>query len=90
LINREYGSKGRAVEVELELGKMVEKVETITMSQKNGDIAGADGVTVGGEEIGEDGKWAGGWKNLAKGVNGTKVTVSVPSASATVLRFVIK
>jgi hypothetical protein len=45
---------------------------------------------VGGEEIGENGKWAGGWKDLAKRVNGTKVTVGVPSASATVLRFVIK
>jgi hypothetical protein len=90
LINREYGSKGRAAEVELELGKMVEKAEMITMSQKNGDIAQVDGVTVGGEEIGENGKWAGRWKNLAKGVNGTKVTVGVPFASATVLRFVIK
>jgi len=90
LINREYGSKGRAAEVELEVGKMVEKVETITMSQKDGDIAQVGGVMVGGEEIGEDGKWAGGWRNLAKGVNGTKVTVGVPSASATVLRFVIK
>jgi hypothetical protein len=90
LINREYGSKGMAAEVELEVGKMVEKVETITMSQKDGDIAQVGGVTVGGEEIGENGKWAGGWKNLAKGVNGTKVTVGVPSASATLLRFVIK
>ena len=47
-------------------------------------------VTVGGEEIGEDGKWAGGWKDLAKGVNGTKVTVGMPSASATVLKLVLK
>jgi hypothetical protein len=90
LINREYGSKGRAAEVELEVGKSVEKVETITMSQRDGDTAQVGGVTVGGEEIGENGKWAGGWKDLTKGVNGTKVTVGVPSASATVLRFVIK
>jgi len=90
LINREYGPKGRAGEVELELGKSVEKAETITMSHKDGDIAQVGGVTVGGEEIGENGKWAGWWKNLAKGVNGTKVIVDVPSASATVLRFVIK
>jgi len=90
LINREYGSKGRAAEVELELGKMVEKVETITMSQRDGDIAQVGGVMVGGEEIGEDGKWAGGWKNLAKGVNGTKVTVGVPTASAAVIKLVLK
>ena len=72
------------------MGKSVEKVQTITMSQKDGDIAKVGGVTVGGEEIVENGKWAGEWKDLAKGVNGTKVTVVVPSASATVLRFVIK
>jgi len=90
LINREYGSKGRAAKVELELGKMVEKVETITMSQRDGNIAQVGGVMVGGEEIGEDGKWAGGWKDLGKEVNGTKVTVGMPSASATILRFVIK
>ena len=76
--------------MELEVGKLVEKAETITMSQRDGDIAQVGGVMVGGEEIGEDGKWAGGWKDLAKGVNGAKVTVGVPSASATVLRFVIK
>jgi hypothetical protein len=90
LINREYGPKGRSAEVELELGKMVEKVETITMSQRDGDIAQAGGVTVGGEEIGENGKWAGGWKNLAKALNGTKVTVGVPTASAAVLRLSLK
>jgi hypothetical protein len=72
------------------VGKSVEKAETITMSQKDGDIAQVDGVTGGGEEMGADGTWAGGWKALAQGVNGTKVTVGVPSASATVLRFVIK
>jgi len=90
LINREYGSKGRAAEVELEVGKLVNKAETITMRQKEGDIAQVGGVTVGGEEIGEDGKWRGEWRDLAGAANGTKVTVGVPSASATVLRFVIK
>jgi hypothetical protein len=90
LINREYGPRGKSAEVVIEMGKSVEKVTMITMSQKDGDIAQVGGVTVGGEEIGENGKCAGGWKDLAKGVNGTKVTVGVPSASATVLRFVIK
>jgi hypothetical protein len=48
------------------------------------------GVTVGGEQIGENEKWVGGWKDLAKGVNGTKVIVGVTFASATVLQFMIK
>jgi hypothetical protein len=32
----------------------------------------------------------GGWKNLAKGVSGTKVTVGVPTASAAVLKLSLK
>jgi hypothetical protein len=60
------------------------------MSQRDGDIAQVGGVTVGGEEIGENGEWAGGWKGLAEAGNGTKVTVGVPAASATVLKLSLK
>jgi hypothetical protein len=90
LINREYGSEGREAVVSVDVGSEVEKVQFVEMSQRDGDIAQVGRVTVGGEEIGEDGKWAGGWKDLAKGVNGTKVTVGMPSASATVLKLVLK
>jgi hypothetical protein len=90
LINREYGSKGRAAEVELEVGKLVEKVETITMSQKDGDIAQVDGVTVGGEEIGENGKWRGSWQPWSQAIDGKKkdrLKIEVPPASAVVLKL---
>jgi hypothetical protein len=90
LINREYGSKGRAAEVELEVGKLVEKVETITMSQKDGDIAQVDGVTVGGAKFGEDGAWAGKWSDLIQRGDGKKkekLKVEVPPASAVLIRL---
>ena len=90
LINREYGSEGREVLVSVDVGREVEKVQVVEVRQREGDIAQVGGVTVGGEEIGEDGKWRGEWKDLAEGVSKTKVTVGVASASATVLRFVIK
>ena len=90
LINREYGSEGREAVVSIDVGREVEKVQFVEMRQREGDIGQVGGVTVGGEEIGENGKWAGGWKDLAEGVSKTKVTVGVASASATVLRFVIK
>lgn len=90
LINREYGSEGREAVVSVDVGSEVEKVQFVEMSQRDGDIAQVGRVTVGGQEIGEDGKWAGGWKDLAKGVNGTKVTVGVTSASALVLKLVLK
>jgi len=90
LINREYGSKGRAAEVELEVGKSVEKVETITMSQRDGDIAKVDGVTVGGAKFGEDGKWVGNWQPWSQGVDGKKkgkLKIEVPPATAVVLKL---
>jgi hypothetical protein len=90
LINREYGSKGRAAEVEIELGKSMEKAGTITMSQKDGDIAQVDGVTVGGAKFGEDGAWAGNWSDLIQGADGKKkekLKVEVPPATAVVLKL---
>jgi hypothetical protein len=90
LINREYGSKGRAAEVELEVGKSVEKAETITMSQESGDIAQVDGVKVGGAKFSEDGAWAGNWSDLIQGVGGKKrekLKIEVPPASAVVLKL---
>ena len=90
LINREYGSKGRAVEVELEVGKLMEKAETITMSQKDGDIAQVDGVTVGGAKFGEDGAWAGKWSDLIQRGDEKKrdrLKIEVPPAAAILIRF---
>ena len=89
LINREYGSKGRAAEVELEVGKSVEKVETITMSQKDGDIAQVDGVTVGGAAFGQDGEWRGGWQPWAQRVDRKKerLKIEVPPATAVLIRL---
>jgi hypothetical protein len=90
LINREYGSKGRAAEVELEVGKLVEKVETITMSQESGDIAQVDGVKVGGAKFGEDGGWAGKWSDLIQRGYGKKkdrLKIEVPPASAVLIRL---
>jgi len=90
LINREYGSNGRAAEVELELGKSVEKVETITMSQESGDIAQVDGVTVGGAKFGEDGGWAGKWSDLVQRGDGKKkgkLKIEAPPASAVLIRL---
>jgi len=90
LINREYGSKGRAAEVELEVGKSVEKAETITMSQKDGDIAKVDGVTVGGAKFGEDGAWRGNWQPWSQGVDGKKkekLKIEVLPGTAVLMRL---
>jgi hypothetical protein len=90
LINREYGSKGRAAEVELEVGKSMEKAQTITMSQKDGDIAKVDGVKVGGAKFGEDGKWGGKWQPCSEAIDGKrkeKLKIEVPPATAILIRL---
>jgi hypothetical protein len=87
LINREYGLKGRTAEVEIEVGKSVEKVGTITMSQRDGDISQVDEVTVGGAKFGEDGGWAGKWSDLIQGGKQKNVKLVVPPASAVVLKL---
>jgi len=87
LINREYGSKGRAAEVEIEAGGVVEKAETITMSQESGDIAQVDVVTVGGVKFGEDGSWTGAWRSLTGKIEGKRVKIEVLPATAMVVKL---
>jgi hypothetical protein len=68
----------------------VEKAETITMSQRDGDIAQVDGVTVGGAKFSEDGAWAGNWSDFIQGVDGRKkerLKIEVPPATAVVLKL---
>ncbi|NCY22642.1 hypothetical protein EBX31_11900, partial [bacterium] len=86
LINREYGVKGRVADVRVETKKALNKVETITLSQENGDISQVEGVTVGGAKIAEDGTWKGSWMPLARGVEGTGIKVEVPPATAILVK----
>jgi hypothetical protein len=90
LINREYGPKGRAAEVEIEVGRAVDKAETMTMSQKDGEIVEVDGVTVGGAKFGEDGKWGGNWQSWSQAIDGKrkgKLKIEVPPATAILIRL---
>jgi hypothetical protein len=72
------------------VGKSVEKVETITMSQKDGDIAKVDGVTVGGAKFGEDGKWSGDWSALKEKAKGNELRILVAPSTALVLQVTLK
>jgi hypothetical protein len=60
------------------------------MSQRDGDIVQVSGVTVGGEEIGENGGWRGSWQPWAQGVNGKKkekLKIEVLPATAVLIRL---
>jgi len=87
LINREFGPQGKAAEVTLDLGESYLRGETISLSQESGDIAEVEGVSLGGAKFGEDGKWAGGWSPLSKGLGKKKVKVGVPCATGMVVKL---
>jgi len=90
LINREYGTKGKTAEVSVEAGRSFAKGESITLKQENGDISRVEGVTVGGAKIEEDGTWAGRWEPLVKEVEGNRVKIEIPPATAIVLKLVCR
>ena len=87
LINREFGPQGKDAEVTLELGESYLRGETISLLQESGDIAVVEGVSLGGAKFGDDGKWAGGWSPLSKGLGKKKVKVRVPCAAAMVVKL---
>lgn len=87
LINREYGPEGKKADVCVETGKILEKGETITMSQESGNIAQVDGVTIGGQKFGEDGTWKGAWSPLTTGIESKSVKIKVEPATAVVVRI---
>jgi hypothetical protein len=64
------------------------------MSQKDGDIAKVDGVTVGGAKFGEDGKWSGNWQPWSEAIDGKskkkeKLKIEVPAATAVLIRLIL-
>ena len=87
LINREYGPKGRTAEVGVETGRETQKVESIRLRQERGDIAQGEGVTVGEAKISEDGTWNGRWLPERSVSKDGIIKISVPPATAKVVRI---
>jgi hypothetical protein len=87
ILNKEYGSAGHAAKLVINSGLPGARGKIIFMSAPGGDIATAEGVTIGGEEIKEDGSWKGQWSDLPATSAGGFVTVVVPAASAAVIEL---
>ncbi len=90
LINKEFGAGGRAAQVTIETGAVINKCETISMTAPGGDITSVSGVTIGGAGIREDGSWNGTWAALgAQPANGV-VAITVPAATAMIVKVYAK
>jgi len=84
LINNEHGDSAKDIQVTF--GQPVAMAESISLTAPNGDVAATSGVTLGGGEITADGSWNGKWSPL-EARTGSKMTVTVPSATAMVLKL---
>lgn len=93
LINKAHGSGATNAEVQIKLDAPLsgKDARVIYLTAKDGDIAAdsAD-VTLGGAPIRADGNWRGKWSSLpvAKGTN--VLTLTLPPASAAVVKVTIR
>jgi len=61
--------------------------EAIFMSAPQGDITTITGITIGDAPIKEDGSWNGKWSQLPATAKDGSMTVTVPAASAAVIKL---
>jgi hypothetical protein len=84
LINNEHGDSAKDIQVAF--GQNVVNPEMIMLTAPGNDVAATSGVTLGGAEISTDGSWDGKWTPLEARTS-SKVSVTVPAATAMVVKF---
>lgn len=91
LINKSYGDTARiaSVSVQLPIGTSAWAWQRIDLQQRNQDVAAKAGVTLGGGGISPQGIWSGQW-SVFRDCESNNLTIQVPPASATLLRFSCK
>ena len=93
LINKTHGLTATNADVHIKLDGLLagKRAQVIYLAAKNGDIAaGSDEVTLGGASIREDGRWDGQWTALPIKAGTNVLTVTLPPATAAVVRMKIK
>jgi len=84
LINREHGADARTADVTLNLGSGILHSQVLFLMQADGEVAAKTGVTLGGAEIQDNGKWDGGWLPLSPTTDGQREIILAPSCAALV------
>jgi hypothetical protein len=91
LVNKLHATeaKAQAVQIKLDAPLADSQPQTIFLRAMNDDIAsGSAGVTLGGTQINQNGKWNGNWTELRTANLG--VTVTIPPASAAVVKVTLR
>jgi hypothetical protein len=87
LINKEHGGSGRSARVTLAPGRNRAAAVTLALAAPGGDVAAKAGVTLGGAPIGDDASWAGAWTPAPAADASGALTISLPPATALVIKY---
>ena len=93
VINKTHGAGATNAVVQIQLGATLSggDAKVIFLTESNGDIsAGASRMTLGGAPIREDGSWRGKWTALQFNAGTNVVALTLPPASAAVVKLRIK
>jgi hypothetical protein len=90
VINREHGDSARSAQMNLNPGLNNARAWVILVTAHDNDVAAKAGVTLGGAEIQDDGTWKGEWTSLSQSSVNGKFILSVPPATAALVRFTKK
>ncbi|HVW22078.1 MAG TPA: hypothetical protein VHC86_12765 [Opitutaceae bacterium] len=87
VINKEHGPGGRAARVALAAGRGRGRASTLALAAPGGDVAATAGVTLGGAAIGDDASWAGTWAQAPAADAAGTLAISLPPATALVIKY---
>ena len=89
IINKEHGDGARGASATIVMPKGIRwtKAEMISLLVPHGDIAATTGITLGGTSIEKGGTWNGAWQSLPIPNRRGELQITVPAASAVVVRF---
>lgn len=93
LINKRHGSIATNLPVQINLDSVLSRksASVVFLTAKDNDIASGSGeVTLGGATIRADGTWSGKWTKLNAASGAKSIDVSMPPASAAVVKFNVR
>jgi hypothetical protein len=86
-INKSFGSTGKRESLDIILPHAYTKVETMPLEAPSGDVAATTGIQLGGAPIQPDGRWSGRWSKASLSHHSTNARITVPPASALIVRL---
>lgn len=86
-INKEHGNDARSANLQLSPGTSWKTAHAIYLRQAAGDVGAKTNITIGDAPIAQDGTWSGQWQTLGAPASDGTLHVSVPAATAAIIRF---